>query len=120
MANVLTSWKEIAQYVGKGVRTVQRWEQQFSLPVRRLSSEGHRAVLAIPEEIDAWLRVNTNAGAAGVFGSELEQLRRRVMELQEMNDVLRRRLMALSAESGTSGAAGKMGTPEAVAERHVA
>lgn len=34
-AQVFTSWKEIARYMGKGVRTVQRWEQDFGLPVRK-------------------------------------------------------------------------------------
>jgi hypothetical protein len=29
----LNGWKEIAAYVGKGVRTVQRWEKAHGLPV---------------------------------------------------------------------------------------
>jgi hypothetical protein len=31
----LSDWKSIAEYVGKGVRTVQRWEVQLGLPLRR-------------------------------------------------------------------------------------
>jgi hypothetical protein len=31
---LLSSWKDIAKYTGKGVRTVQRWERE-GLPVRR-------------------------------------------------------------------------------------
>ena len=27
--SVFTSWKEIACYLGKGIRTVQRWERDF-------------------------------------------------------------------------------------------
>jgi hypothetical protein len=104
MANVLTSWKEIAQYVGKGVRTVQRWEQDFCLPVRRLSASDHHAVLAIPEEIDAWLRrAKLRAGTAAPE-VELGQLRRRIMELQEENDALRR-LITLSLPAGDRGMA---------------
>jgi len=38
---VLTSWKEIAAYFGIGVRTVQRWERQFGLPVERLQEKGY-------------------------------------------------------------------------------
>src|SRR4051812_44515354 len=34
-AKVLQSWKEIAHYVNRGVRTVQRWEALFGLPVHR-------------------------------------------------------------------------------------
>ena len=55
-AELLTCWKEIAQYLGKGVRTVQRWEREFGLPVRRLPlSSGKGAVIARPHELDAWL-----------------------------------------------------------------
>lgn len=52
---VLTSWKEIAQYMGKGVRTVQRWEQDFGLPVRRPMGSDKKAVLARPRDLDMWL-----------------------------------------------------------------
>ncbi len=52
---VLSSWKEIAAYLGKGVRTVQRWEVEMGLPVRRPGPERH-IVIAIPAELDAWVR----------------------------------------------------------------
>lgn len=52
---VLTSWKEIARYMGKGVRTVQRWEQDFGLPVRRPLGSDKKAVLARPRDLDMWL-----------------------------------------------------------------
>lgn len=52
----LTCWKEIAQYMGKGVRTVQRWEQEFGLPVRRPLGRDHKsAVLATKQDLDAWM-----------------------------------------------------------------
>ena len=35
----LDSWKEIAAYLGRGVRTVQRWEREEGLPVHRLAHE---------------------------------------------------------------------------------
>jgi hypothetical protein len=55
---VLTSWKEIAQYLGKGVRTVQRWEQELGLPVRRPTGPlSKRAVLARPDDLDAWMAI---------------------------------------------------------------
>ena len=34
-SSVLNSWKEIASYLGRSVRTVQRWEREFGLPVHR-------------------------------------------------------------------------------------
>ena len=30
----LNGWKEIANHLGKAVRTAQRWEQDLDLPVR--------------------------------------------------------------------------------------
>lgn len=52
---VLTSWKDIARYMGKGVRTVQRWEQDFGLPVRRPVGSNRKAILARPGDLDAWV-----------------------------------------------------------------
>lgn len=52
---VLTSWKEIARYMGKGVRTVQRWEQEFGLPIRRPLGSDKKAVLARPSDLDSWV-----------------------------------------------------------------
>ncbi|HWY69842.1 MAG TPA: hypothetical protein VNX88_14320 [Terriglobales bacterium] len=52
---ILNSWKEIANYVGRGVRTVQRWEAHLGLPVHRPSGRDHSAVLAFSTELDQWL-----------------------------------------------------------------
>lgn len=54
-ARVLNSWKEIAAYLGRGVRTVQRWEHDLSLPVHRPRGGERSAVLAVPRELDQWL-----------------------------------------------------------------
>jgi TolB-like protein/Flp pilus assembly protein TadD len=48
----LDSWKEIAGYLKKEVRTVQRWEKNSSLPVRRLGKQG--TVFAYKSDLDAW------------------------------------------------------------------
>lgn len=53
--NVLNSWKEISSYMGRGVRTVQRWEQEFGLPVRRPGGHIRGSVIAIRAEIDQWM-----------------------------------------------------------------
>ena len=47
----LDSWKEIATYLKRSVRTVIRWEQELGLPVRRHETGG---VYASRPEIDAW------------------------------------------------------------------
>lgn len=52
---VLNSWKEIAQYVGRGVRTIQRYERNLSFPVRRVAGRARTSVMAFSDEIDAWL-----------------------------------------------------------------
>ncbi len=56
MAAVLNSWKEVAEYMGRGVRTVQRWERELGLPIRRPKGRSRTAVVARSEELDAWLR----------------------------------------------------------------
>src|SRR5690242_13741321 len=54
---ILSSWKEIAAYLGRGVRTAQRYEKQFKLPVRRAAAADHgSSVMAFCDEIDGWLR----------------------------------------------------------------
>jgi TolB-like protein len=53
----LESWKEIAAYLGREVRTVQRWAFARSLPVHRLPGGGRRPrVFSLKSEIDAWMR----------------------------------------------------------------
>jgi Tol biopolymer transport system component len=50
----LDSWKAIASYLGRGVRTVQRWEREEGLPVHRLAHEKRGSVYADRHEVDAW------------------------------------------------------------------
>lgn len=53
---LLTCWKDIARYMGKGVRTVQRWEQKFDLPVRRPRGNAYKSsVVARTPDLDVWL-----------------------------------------------------------------
>jgi hypothetical protein len=53
---LLSCWKDIAHYMGTGVRTVQRWEQQAGLPVRRPTSHGQKSqVLLDRRAADAWM-----------------------------------------------------------------
>jgi TolB-like protein len=52
----LDSWKEIAGYLRREVRTVQRWEKSANLPVHRVQLEKQSAVYAYKSELDAWYR----------------------------------------------------------------
>ena len=54
-SNALQSWKEIAAYLKRGVRTAQRWERTAGLPVRRPRPGERSPVFAFPDEIDQWM-----------------------------------------------------------------
>ncbi len=51
----LDSWKEIAVYLDRGVRTVQRWEKEEGLPAHRHLHDKQGSIYAYRSEIDAWL-----------------------------------------------------------------
>ncbi len=56
-SHILDSWKEIANYLKRDVRTCQRWEKHFGLPVHRLEDSSRSRVFAYKEEIDKWLEL---------------------------------------------------------------
>jgi len=58
----LASWKEIAAYLRREVRTVIRWEKERGLPVHRLPGGQGGSVFAFADELDKW--------AAGELGKE--------------------------------------------------
>lgn len=51
----LDSWKAIAAYLNRDVRTVQRWEAREGLPVHRLQHDRLASVYAWAGEIDEWV-----------------------------------------------------------------
>src|SRR5215831_3846163 len=61
----LESWKEIAAYIGRDVRTAQRWEKTESLPVHRQLHKSLASVYAFPDEIDAWIEQQRLKPASG-------------------------------------------------------
>jgi len=52
---ILSGWKEIANHLGMAVRTVQRYERAFGLPVRRPSGNMMGPVIATKAELDGWI-----------------------------------------------------------------
>src|ERR1035438_6540188 len=65
----LSSWKEIASFLGVSVRTAQMWEQARGLPVRRLPG-GRAQVRAFAAVLDDWknsgaLRAGDENGGGG-------------------------------------------------------
>jgi predicted DNA-binding transcriptional regulator AlpA len=55
-SSLLRSWKDIAQYVGTSVKTVQRWEQTYEFPIRRVHPNKGSVVFAFQKEINDWLQ----------------------------------------------------------------
>jgi hypothetical protein len=74
----LDSWKEIAAYLRRDVKTAQRWERRDGLPVHRLHHDRLGSVYAYRHEIDAWTagrdtpphRSNENAPDADAAAGE--------------------------------------------------
>jgi hypothetical protein len=97
MGRILSSWKEIANYLGKGVRTVQRWEGTIGLPVRRPTAGNSSIVLAYTAEIDEWLNQATSH-LADVRDAELLRLRKTNAELQQEVATLKARCEELESE----------------------
>jgi len=50
----LESWKEVAFYLNRSVRTVRRWEEKEGLPVHRLHHDKRGSVYAYRWELDSW------------------------------------------------------------------
>src|SRR5215813_6769369 len=50
----LDSWKEIAAYLRRSVRSAKRWEKEEGLPVRRHLHGKRDSVYAYKPELDAW------------------------------------------------------------------
>ena len=67
------SWKEIAGYFGRDVRTVQRWERTDGLPVRRLKHAKRGSVFAYKEELDRWVELRTQAPSGEKAQAEKRQ-----------------------------------------------
>jgi TolB-like protein len=55
-SDLLESWKRIATYLRRDIRTLQRWERQRNLPIHRLPGGGKASVYALRTELDAWRR----------------------------------------------------------------
>lgn len=51
---VLDSWKEIAVFLRRGVRTVQRWERDEGLPIVRHHHLKRGSVRAFPAQLEKW------------------------------------------------------------------
>jgi CheY-like chemotaxis protein len=65
MSETLNSWTEIAAYLNRGVRTVQRWRQKLHLPVYKVGNNPNNPVLAYKTQLDTWMRRYTERDGRG-------------------------------------------------------
>ena len=97
MSKMLSSWKEIAHFFGKGVRTVQRWEKTLDLPIHRPAGAPSNVVLARTSDLEEWMHrgpvtraVSTeepdNSATLPVF-AELAKLEDEVFSLADWAEV---------------------------------
>jgi TolB-like protein len=71
LAGRLDSWKEIAAFLRRDVRTVQRWEKKEGLPVYRHQHEKLGSVYAFRAELTGWLSTRQpSAAIAPAAGQE--------------------------------------------------
>ena len=96
---VFSGWKDVANYLGKSVRTVQRYERELGLPIRRPAPKATVAVIATKAELDAWISASpiraalrrteatpNNSGMLQEFRmqvKELHQLRHETAQLRQ-------------------------------------
>src|SRR5262245_19122660 len=67
--NRLDSWKEIAAYLKRDIRTAQRWEKHEGLPVRRHLHADRGTAYAYAAEIDQWLQNRSRQGNSPSAGN---------------------------------------------------
>ena len=104
----LSGWKEIGRYLGKGVRTVQRYERQAALPVRRPAGKpSGGAVIATKAELDGWVKASPirqafqlrnleqDASPAQAISRGVSEMKRLRKEMFELGNEVKRTLRAL-------------------------
>ncbi|MGB2906773.1 MAG: SUMF1/EgtB/PvdO family nonheme iron enzyme, partial [Candidatus Aminicenantaceae bacterium] len=52
---VLDSWKEISSHFERSIKTCQRWESIYDMPVHRIDGSPKARVFAYRDELDTWL-----------------------------------------------------------------
>lgn len=103
-SQILSGWKEIANYLGKGVRTVQRYEELLGLPVRRPAGKPSGSVIATRAELDGWVKASPIREAFRLRTAvDLSTSRRSAIE-QSLSEMarLRKEMFDLGAEVSKS------------------
>lgn len=69
----LDSWKEIASYLRRDIRTVQLWEKHEGLPIHRHTHNARASVYAYAREIDVWMKKRRQGVGAEAPVQEAEE-----------------------------------------------
>jgi phage terminase Nu1 subunit (DNA packaging protein) len=103
----LDSWKEIASFLRRGVRTVQRWERTEGLPVRRHHHGQGASVSALASELQTWMRARQQRWTGDGPGrdgagetNQFDRLHRLVLRQHVLTTELRQ-LLAVAAREGS-------------------
>src|SRR5688572_21272092 len=76
----LDSWKEIAAYLRRDIRTVQRWEKNEGLPVYRHQHQSLGSIYAYRQELAEWFKTRQETEAeAGRRGKESGKIKLAVL-----------------------------------------
>ncbi len=84
-AERLDSWKEIAAFLRRDVRTVQRWEKKEGLPVYRHQHEKLGSVYAFRPELAEWLNTRQPASAS-VGERSSDKIKLAVLPFRNLSD----------------------------------
>ena len=88
---LLNGWKEIANHLQRGVRTVQRWER-LGMPVIRVNKTVRSPIIAHSEDVDRWLTRFEETGSPTPFllaklaEARRTELHRRIEALRQRRD----------------------------------
>ena len=112
LSGLLSSWKEVASYLNRGMRTVQRWER-FGLPVHRMGDSSRAPVFAFANEIEGWLRnapsslglTNNHDARLSTQRAKLTSRQRRLIEFaQELRHRALELMQAVEVDTHDRGA----------------
>ena len=93
---ILSGWKDIAKHLGKGVRTVQRYESSMGLPIRRPAGHQRGSVIATKSELNAWVSASPRRDVFKLttvsldsFARYLSDVKKGILEMSALRDQMR-------------------------------
>lgn len=91
-SGILSGWKDIANYLGQAVRTVQRYEYELRLPVHRPAGKLGGSVIASKSDLDAWVAARPARNLPVLLDSNpdpsalLDQLKTKLAEFKRLRE----------------------------------